>query len=156
VNDLALLVIVAQYCDNKRIYEELCCLIPLGATANGEDIVTAFVSYFKKQNININKIFCVTTDAAPAIVGKNKGFVKFLQDHIRRQLLSFHCILHHGSLCAKILSLCLNPLMETVIKISNIIVSRSSMTHRQFKSLLQEKKSVYTDLLLYSNVRWLN
>jgi hypothetical protein len=38
VNDVARLAIVARYCDNERIYEELCCLIPLGATAKGEDI----------------------------------------------------------------------------------------------------------------------
>jgi hypothetical protein len=43
-------------------------LIPLGATAKGEDIITAFVRYFGNQNININKIICVTTDAAPAMV----------------------------------------------------------------------------------------
>jgi len=145
-------VIVVRYCDNDRIYEELCCLIPLGGTVKGVDIITAFVNYFENQNININKIFCFTTDAAPAMVGKNKGFVKLLQDHIGRQVLSFHCIIHQESLCAKMSSLCLNYVMETVIKIVNVIVSRSSLIHRQFKSFLQEMESAYTDLPLYSNV----
>jgi CDGSH-type Zn-finger protein len=76
VNEVEHLVTVARYCDD-RIYEELCCLIRLGATAKGEDI-TAFVSYFENQKININKIVCVTTDASPAMFGKNKGFVKLL------------------------------------------------------------------------------
>jgi len=94
VNDMARLAIVARYCDNDRIYEELCCLIPLGGTVKGVDIITAFLSYFENQNININKIFCVTTDATPAMVGKNRGFVKLLQDHIGHQVLSLHCIIH--------------------------------------------------------------
>jgi len=128
-------------------------LIPLGGTVKGVNIITAFVSYFESQNTNINKIFNVTTDATPAIVGKNKGFVKLLQDHIGRQVLSFHCIIHQESLCAKMSSLCLNSVMETV---TNFIVSRSSLIHRQFKSLLQEMESTYTDLPLYSNVRWLS
>jgi len=153
VNDVARLAIVARYCDNDHIYEELCCLIPLGDTVKGVDIITASVSYFENQNININKIFCVTTDAASAMVGKNKGFVKLLQDHIGRQVLSFHCIIHQESLCAKMLSLCLNYVMDTVIKIVNFIVSHSLLIHRQFKSLLQEMESTYTDLPLYSNVR---
>jgi len=46
--------------------------------------------------------------------------------------------------------------METVIKIVNFIVSRTSLIHRQFKSLLQEMESAYTDLPLYSNVHWLS
>jgi len=156
VNDVARLAIVVWCCDSDHLYEELCCLIPLGGTVKGVNIITAFVSYFENQNININKIFCVTTDAAPAMVGKNKGFVKLLQDHIGRQVLSFHCIIHQESLCAKMSSLCLNFVMGTVIKIVNFIVSRSSLIHRQFKSLLQEMESAYMDLPLYSNVHWLS
>ena len=51
---------------------------------------------------------------------------------------------------------CLNSVIETVIKIVNFIVSRSSLIHRQFKSLLQEMESAYTDLPLYSDVRCLS
>ena len=94
MNDVARLAIVARYCDNDRIYEKLCCSIPLGGTVKGVDNITAFVSNFENQNITINKIFCVTTDATPAMVRKNKGFVKLLQDHIGHQVLSLHCIIH--------------------------------------------------------------
>jgi hypothetical protein len=69
------LAIVGRYCDNDRIYEELCCLIPLGATAKGQNIITAFLSYFENQNTNINKIFCVTTDAAPAMAERTKDLL---------------------------------------------------------------------------------
>jgi len=48
VNDVARLEIFARYCDSDRIYEELCCSIPLGGTVKGVDFITAFVNYFKK------------------------------------------------------------------------------------------------------------
>jgi len=105
VNDVARLAIVGRCCDNDRVYEELCCLISLGGTVKRVDIIPALVSYFEKQNININKILCVATDAAPAMFGKNNGFVKLRQDHIGRQVLSFHCIIHQESLCAKMSSM---------------------------------------------------
>lgn len=46
--------------------------------------------------------------------------------------------------------------MDTVVKIVLFIVSRSALTHGQFKSLLEEMNSEYTDLPLYSNIRWLS
>ncbi|XP_014781910.1 protein FAM200A-like [Octopus bimaculoides] len=46
--------------------------------------------------------------------------------------------------------------METVVKIVSFIVSRSSLTHRQLKSFLQELDSEYADLPLHSNVCWVN
>ena len=69
VNDVERVAIVARYCHNVRIYEELCCLIPLYGTVKGEDIITSFLSYFENQNIDLNKLFCVTTDGGPATVG---------------------------------------------------------------------------------------
>jgi hypothetical protein len=156
VNDLSRLAVVTRYCENNRIYEELCCLLSLENTTKSEDILTEFISYFKKHNIDLNKLFCVTTDGAAAMVGRKKGFVKLLENHIGRKLLSFHCIIHQESLCAKTSSLDLGSVMTTVVKIVNYLVSHSSLIHRQFKSLLQEIDCEYGDLLLHSNVRWLS
>ena len=93
---------------------------------------------------------------AAAMFGKQKRFVKFLVNHIGRLLLSFHCIIHHESLCAKISLLDLRSVMETVVKIVNFIVSHSSLIYRQFKSLLQEIESEYGDMLLHSSFHWLS
>ena len=46
--------------------------------------------------------------------------------------------------------------MSTVTKIVNFLVARSATTHRQFRSLLEEMKSSYCDLLLHCSVRWLS
>ncbi|GFX61619.1 hypothetical protein TNCV_5111061 [Trichonephila clavipes] len=45
--------------------------------------------------------------------------------------------------------------MNTAVKVANFIVSRASLVHRQFKSLLEETKGEYGDLPLHSHVRWL-
>ncbi|XP_029635441.1 general transcription factor II-I repeat domain-containing protein 2A-like [Octopus sinensis] len=153
---MAHLTIVARYCDNVRIYEELCCLIPFTNMATGQDVLTAFVNLLENQVIDIIKLFCITSDGARAMVGKEKGFVNLLENHIGCSVMSFNCFIHQKNLVAKISSQSLSSVMETVVKIVNLIVSRSSLTHRQSKSLLQELDSEYADLILHSNVRWLS
>ncbi|XP_029652804.1 protein FAM200B-like [Octopus sinensis] len=150
VNDMAHLAIVARYCDNDRIYEESCCLIiPL---TNTSDILTAFLNYFENQAINTNKIFCITTGGARAMVGKEKRFIKRLENHISRSVMCFNCIVHRENLVAKLSSQSFSSVVETVVKIVNFMVSRSSLAHRQFKSLLQELDSEYADFPLHSKV----
>jgi hypothetical protein len=150
INDLARLAIIARYCEKVRVYEELCYLLALHETTKAEDILSAFVEYFKNQNIDLKKLFCVMTDGAAAMVGKKNGSIKLLENHIGSRLLSFHCIIHQESFCAKISSLDLRSVMETVVKIVHFKVSHSSLIHRLFKSLLQEIDSEYGDLLLHS------
>lgn len=140
INDVARLAVIARYCGKDQVYEELCSLIPLSGTTTGQDLLISFINYFDNKNINMKKIFCVTTDGAPAMVGKDRGFVKLLENHIGRKLLNFHCIIHQESLVAKISSQRLIPVMNTVVKIVNFIVSRSSLTHRQFKSFRRNGK----------------
>ncbi|XP_026479418.1 zinc finger MYM-type protein 6-like [Ctenocephalides felis] len=82
VNDIARLAVFARYCDKDQVYEELCTLIPLPGTTKGEGILFSFISYFDSKNINVKKIFSVTTDGAAAMIGKDRGFVKLLENHI--------------------------------------------------------------------------
>ena len=112
------------------------------------------ILYFGKHDIDLNKLLSVVTDGAAAMVGKKKGFVKLLENHVGRKLLNFLCIIHQESLCASALNLAY--VMTTVVEIVNFIVSHSSLVHRQFKSLLQEIECENGDLLLHSNVRWLS
>lgn len=156
VNDISRLAIVARYFDNNRVYEELICLLPFEGTTRGEDILSEFVKRFEKRGLDLTKIFCVTTDGAPAMIGTHKGFVSLLTARIGRPLLNFHCIIHQESLCAKISSGSLKSVMDTVVKVVNYIAGRSSLTHRQFKSFLQEMESAYSDIPLHSNIRWLS
>ncbi|CAM5105972.1 unnamed protein product [Natator depressus] len=156
INDVPRLAVVARYCASDEIQEELCCLKPLHGTTKWEDIVQSFVDHFEKRGVDIRKILCVTTDGAPAMVGKQKGFVKLLEDQIGCPTVKFHCIIHQENLCAKISNSELNNVMNTVAQILNFLVARPALTHRQFQALLDEMDSAYNAIRLHSNIRWLS
>lgn len=95
----------------------------------------------------------MTTDGAPAMVGKQKGFVKLLEDQIGHPTVKFHCIIHQENLCAMISNLELNNVMNTVVRIVNFLVAQSALTHRQFQALLEEMDTAYNDIPLHSNIQ---
>ncbi|XP_069981676.1 general transcription factor II-I repeat domain-containing protein 2A-like [Penaeus vannamei] len=147
INDIPRLAVFVY--NDTEIHEELCCLTLMHATTKGEDILKTFTYHFEDRGIDIRKIFAVTTDGTPAMVGKNKGFTKMIGDRIGHPVLKLHCILHQENLCAKIPSSDLNKVMPTVTKLS-------SLTHRQFQAFLEEVDSAYKEIPLHSSVRWLS
>ena len=155
VNDMPRLAVMAKYCDST-VREELCCLKPMPDTTKGEDVAKVFVEHFEERGVDIKKIFAVTTDGAPAMVGRHKGAVKLIEEKVGHPLMKLHCIIHQENLCAKMSNSDLNKVMDTVTKIVNFIVKRSALTHRQFKSLLEELENTHKDLPLHSAVRWLS
>lgn len=155
INDIPRLAVFARYSDTE-VHEELCCLKPMYGTTKGEDILKAFTDHFENRGVDIGKIFAITTDGAPAMVGKNKGFTKLVEEKIGHPILKLHCIIHQENLCAKISSFVLNKVMTTVTKIVNFLVAHSSLTHRQFQAFLEEVDSVYKDIPLHCSVRWLS
>ena len=98
----------------------------------------------------------MTTDSAPAMIRRQKGAVKLIEEKVGQPIMKLHCIIHQENLCAKMSNLDLNEVMATVAKIINFTVKRSELTHWQFQSLLEELDSAYTDLPLHSAVRWLS
>lgn len=155
VNDIPRLAILARYSDTE-LHEELCCLKPMHSTTTGDDIMKTFTDHFEDRGVDIRKIFAVTTDGAPAMVGKNKGFTKLIEGKIGHPILKLHCIIHQENLFAKISNSDLNKVMITVTKVVNFLVARSSLTHRQFQAFLQEVDSAYKDIPLHCSVRWLS
>ena len=155
INDIPRLAVFARYSDTE-VHEELCCLKPMYGTTKGEDILKAFTDHFENRGVDIGKIFAITTDGAPAMVGKNKGFTKLVEEKIGHPILKLHCIIHQENLCAKISSFVLNKVMTTVTKIVNFLVAHSSLMHRQFQAFLEEVDSVYKDIPLHCSVRWLS
>ena len=91
-------------------------------------------------------------DGAPSMTGAHKGFVVLLQKSLDRQLLTFHCILHQEALCAQTFPPECTQLMNVVIQITNKIMTKA-LNHRQFRMLLDEVDSMYSDLLLYNRRR---
>ena len=155
VNDIPRLAVMARYCDTT-VREELCCLQPMPDTTKGEDVATAIMQHFEERGVDMRKVFAVTTDGAPSMVGKQKGAVKLIEEKVGHPVMKFHCIIHQENLCAKMSKTDFNDVMATVAKVINFLVKRSALTHRQFRSLLEEMDSAYPDLPLHSAVRWLS
>ncbi|XP_059848691.1 general transcription factor II-I repeat domain-containing protein 2A-like isoform X1 [Hypanus sabinus] len=88
------------------------------------------------------------------MMGVHKGFVALRQKSLDRKLLTFHCILHQKALCAQTFPPECTEVMDVVIQIVNKIMAKS-LNHRQFRLLLDELESAYSDLLLHNKVRWL-
>ena len=100
VNDVPRLAVMAKYCDST-VREELCCLKPLSETTKGEDIARVFMEHFEERGIDIGKIFAITTDGAPAMVGKQRGAVRLIEEKVGHPIMKLHCIIHQENLCAK-------------------------------------------------------
>ncbi|CAH2294051.1 general transcription factor II-I repeat domain-containing 2A-like [Pelobates cultripes] len=135
--------------------EELIELIPLEDQTRGEDICKAVLDFLSAKEINTNHLVSVATDGAPSMRGAQKGFVALLQKALGRTLLSFHCILHQEALCAQTFPPECTKVMDVVIQIVNKIMAKG-LNHRQFRLLLDEVESTYSDLLLHNKVRWLS
>ncbi|MEE6466774.1 hypothetical protein FKM82_007046 [Ascaphus truei] len=126
-------------------------------------VLSDFTIPSKQCDLDLIKLASITTDGAPAMIGRKSGFVSRLKQHlsengVKNMLPSFHCILHQENLCAQMLGTdTLKTLMDKVIKIVNYIRSGSSLIHRQFVEALKECGDCdFEDLTDYANVRWLS
>ncbi|XP_066585243.1 general transcription factor II-I repeat domain-containing protein 2B-like [Prorops nasuta] len=149
---LSMFVRIVQ--DDFSYTEELLDFFPLYVTTTGADIFSAVENTFEKFNINFSKCSCIVTDGAPSMVGTRIGFAeKLFQRNIKVPLI--HCIIHQEALCGKAIKI--TAAMKMITKIINFIKGGNrSLTHRQFKLFLAEHDSLYKDISLYSDVRWLS
>lgn len=135
--------------------EELLTMLALKESTRGEDIYTAFMSYVNETELPIYKLLCITTDGAPSMTGNKNGFVALCRANDDfPSFFAFHCIIHQQVLCSKILNI--KDVMSIVTKIVNSIRARS-LQRRLFKAQLEASEAAdHTDLLLYTDVRWLS
>ena len=134
--------------------EELLKLIPLHGRTRGEDVFKAFMEFVEKESLPLKKLVSITTDGAPSMTGKTKGFVSLCHANEAFPIFfHYHCIIHQQALCAKLLNF--DSVMKKVIKIINSI--RAHPLHRRlFKDMQEQLKQRNTDLLLHTEVRWLS
>ena len=156
INDNPRLAVVARHCCDGEVHEKMCCLKPMYGTTTRKNILDTFTQHFEERGIDMKKIFSATTDSVPAMIGQHRGFVNLIEQKIRQPVLKLHFIVHQKNLCAKISNSAPNDVTSTVTKIVNFLVARSATTHRQFRSMLDERESLYRDLTLHCSVRWLS
>jgi len=165
ISDSAQLVVFIRGVNESfQVTEEMLNLISLKGTTTGEDIFNAIENCLCENSLDLENLSGISTDGAPAMIGKEKGAIKLLIDKIesnnkssngtkRDDLIIIHCLIHQQNLCAKVLSM--NHVMQVVIKTVNYIRSHA-LQHRRFKDYLKELDSEYGDVVYFSQVRWLS
>ncbi|RXN37666.1 general transcription factor II-I repeat domain-containing 2A-like protein [Labeo rohita] len=152
---------VAQLCVFIRMVfgdmgakEELLTILPLKGHTRGEDIFQAFMEFVNKTQLPLFKLISITTDGAPAMVGRTNGFIALCkQSEYFPDFLNYHCIIHQQALCGKILNM--QEVMDVAMKIVCSVRARS-LQRRLFRAHLEETGAEHTDLLLHTDVRWLS
>ena len=82
INGISCLAIIARYCSDDDVQEESCCLSPMYGFIKETDILEKFINHFENRQIDIKKIFAVTTDGAAAMVGRDRGFIALIKETI--------------------------------------------------------------------------
>ena len=144
VSHISQLTVIARNVVDGALQEENLTVLPLKGTTKGEDLFNSFISYAKEKNLPMDRLVSVCTDGAPCMIGKKSGLVALICDHLKRPILSYHCILHQEALCAQILDKELGDVMDVVTSVVKFIVARS-LNHRQFKALLMNVKTATLD-----------
>ncbi|XP_026068491.1 protein ZBED8-like [Carassius auratus] len=156
VSDNAQLLVFVRFFnkDKEEFCEDLLGVTPLQTSTRGEDIYLPIKEMLKKRAIELKQVVSITTDGAPAMVGRERGAVARMKDD-NPQLISYHCIIHQSVLCST-LSDEYAVVMNTMMRMINFLRASSSHQHRMLREFLREVDANADDLLLHNNVRWLS
>ena len=102
ISDTAQLTIFVRGVTQEfEVIEEMLDLCHMKGTTTGQNIFNEVINVMNKFKLQEDRLCSLTTDGAPALTGKNTGFVTLMKKHINSELVNFHCIIHQEQLCAK-------------------------------------------------------
>lgn len=156
VTDNAQLLVYVRFFhkDKKELCEDLLGVAPLETHTRGEDIYAAIKEILRKRGIDMKQVACVTTEGAPAMVGKERGVLPWLKED-NPDLIAYHCLIRQSVLCAT-LSEQVSEIMSIVMKLINFLRASLCLQHPLLREFLADVEGEANDLLLHNNVRWLS
>ncbi|XP_035224241.1 zinc finger BED domain-containing protein 5-like [Stegodyphus dumicola] len=120
----------------------------------GEEIFRVTSEYLEQGGLKWKNCTSVCTDGAAAMVGRTKGFVSRVKER-NPDVIITHCFLHIEALVAKTLPSALVHVLDDVVRMVNIVKSRS-MKSRIFAALCEEMGAKHKTLLFHTEIRWLS
>ena len=106
----------------------------LKGTTTGKNIFDSVMHSLEKSQLYLDKLVRIITDGTLSLTRKHSGLIKRVNDKIQadyplHKVLSFHCIIHQGSLCKSRLDF--KHIVGPVVQAVNIVRSKE-LNHRQF------------------------
>ena len=148
-----LLIFIRTVEVNFTVQEELVKVCSLNEGTKGSNIYAALESVIHDYG-GYEKCSCIVTDGARAMTGSTTGLVGLLKKN-DVNCITLHCIIHQQALCGKMLQS--SNVMKTVVQIVNLYRgSNKAHRHRCFITLLEELNAEFSDIPLFTNVRWLS
>lgn len=151
-----LLVFVRGIDENFHVTEELLGMFSMKGQTTGSELLSSLMHLCDAASLNMKNCVSITTDGAKSMTGSKIGMITLLKEQLAQcgaELLQFHCIIHQENLCGKELGFA--SLMQCVSETINFIRS-SALKHREFKEFLKEFDDLPSDVLYYTEVRWLS
>lgn len=93
--------------------------------------------------VDLKALRGICTGGAPAMTGKQQGFVTRMsnyvsKEHGSKQLISLHCIIHQDALCSK------SAALDNILKDVNCVIlfiRINALHHRQFREIVNASES---------------
>ncbi|XP_014481742.1 PREDICTED: SCAN domain-containing protein 3-like [Dinoponera quadriceps] len=96
----ALLLSYVRFIKDEKICQELLFSRNLETDAKGETIFNKLEKFCDVKESPLNNITSATTDGAPAMTGRYKGFITYLKNKVPG-VLAVHCVIHRQHLVAR-------------------------------------------------------
>jgi len=153
-----LLIFIRSLSPTFELCEDLLSMETLSTRTRGEDIFLAVKRACISSCVNLMNLRGICTDGAPAMVGKQQGFVSRFTEYVSKEhgnqnLVNLHCIIHQEALCSK--AAVLDTILQDVNRVILFIRSKA-LNHRQFQEILQTSEAPAEDILYHTDVRWLS
>ena len=152
IHNEALLLSYVTFFHENDVREEMLFLKSLPETTSGKDIFMEVHKYFIDKKIPLENLIQVSTDGAPSMTGRNKGFITQMKT-VAPHILHVHCIIHRQHLASKNIGGNMEQALEAAVSGINFIKA-NSLNERLFQNLCDEEE--FKKLLLHTEVRWLS
>lgn len=148
------LLAYVRFHDNCDFREEMLFCKAFETTTTASEIYNLVTTYFADNNIPLASIVSCAADGAPAMMGKNNGFLKRLKNN-QPSMLTVHCVIHRENLASRNLSPELREILHAVISCVNAIKANPK-AERLFQKYCKDLEKQHVNLILHTEVRWLS
>ena len=142
-----LLLAYVRFVKDENLMEEFLFAKELETHTAGESVFQLIMSFFYEKEIPLTNIVSCATNEAPSMLGRPRGFIKYLNERVPG-VVTVHCVIHSQNLVAENISGRLYYSLSTTIRAVNTIKARA-LNSRLFRQLFAENDEEYEQLLLH-------